>query len=161
MKYCDWRISRVYDVCRLTYDPLKSSQSLGEHCKLSSHQTLFMHFELEITSGCKFAGCIFMGRIIAVCWWGGASRPSRLWTGHRGGVKVCCPRLPCFCVRGWSVSPGVARRLAVATTVDEPRAASRRCHLCLSALLQLFVVVIACTCLVQKLPRAGGGGRVQ
>ena len=97
-----------------------------------------MRFELEITSGCKFAGCNFMGRIIAVCWWGGASRPSLLWTGHRS-VKVCCPRLPCFCVRGWSVgwtvSPGVARRLAVATTVDDPRAASRRCHLSLCSAL--------------------------
>jgi len=91
-----------------------------------------MHFELEITSGCKFAGCIFMGRIIAVCWWGGASRPSCLWTGHRGGgsksaVLGCLVSVSV----GWTVSPGVARRLAVATTVD----ASWRCHLSLCSAL--------------------------
>ena len=91
-----------------------------------------MHFELEISSGCKFAGCNFMGRIIAVCWWVGGVHPVHLSSGLAiGGSKSAVLDCLVSVSVGWTVSPGVARRLAVATTVDDPRAASRRCHLSL------------------------------
>jgi len=67
---------------------------------------------------------------------GGGVHPVHLASGLAIGVSKSAV-LDCLVSVsvGWTVSPGVARRLAVATTVDEPRAASRRCHLSLSALL--------------------------